>query len=47
MTRTRYRFAEDRQPHFLTSSIVAWLPVFSRPETVQIVLDSWRFLQEQ
>jgi REP element-mobilizing transposase RayT len=47
MSRTRYRFAEDRQPHFLTSSIVAWLPVFSRPETVQIVLDSWRFLQEQ
>jgi REP element-mobilizing transposase RayT len=25
---------------------VGWLPVFTRPETVQIVYDSWRFLQE-
>jgi REP element-mobilizing transposase RayT len=23
---------------------VGWLPVFTRPEAVQIVLDSWRFL---
>ena len=46
MTRTRYRFADGRQPHFLTSTIVGWLPVFTRAETVQIVLDSWRFLQQ-
>lgn len=23
-----------------------WLPVFTRPETVQIVLDSWRYQRE-
>jgi hypothetical protein len=26
---------------------VTWLPVFTRPEAVQIVLDSWRFLQNE
>src|SRR5215510_7651964 len=45
MSRTRYRFGANRQPHFLTCTVVAWLPVFTRPEAVQIVLDSWRFLQ--
>jgi REP element-mobilizing transposase RayT len=44
MTRTRYRFSGDRQPHFLTSTIVGWLPIFTRREAVQILLDSWMFL---
>ena len=43
----RYRFGDNRQPHFLTCTIVAWLPVFTRPEAVQIVLESWRFLQNE
>jgi REP element-mobilizing transposase RayT len=47
MPRSRFRFGEDPYPHFLTCTVVAWLPVFTRPETVQIVLDCWRFLQEQ
>jgi putative transposase len=46
MTRTRYKICEATQPHFLTCTVVGWTPVFTRPETVQIVLDSWRFLQE-
>jgi putative transposase len=45
MTRSHFRFGESRQPHFLTSTVVAWLPVFTRPAAVEIVLDSWRFLQ--
>jgi REP element-mobilizing transposase RayT len=45
MTRSRYRIYEVDQPHFLTCTIVGWLPVFTRQETVDIVLDSWRFLQ--
>jgi hypothetical protein len=45
MTRTRYRFGRAWQPHFLTTTIVAWLPIFTRPEAVQILLDSWAFLQ--
>ena len=47
MTRTRYRIWEQQQPHFLTCTVVAWLPVFTRPDTVQIVLDCWRFLGQQ
>jgi REP element-mobilizing transposase RayT len=26
---------------------VGWLPVFTRPQTAGIILDSWRFLQEE
>jgi putative transposase len=46
MTRSRYRIYENYYPYFLTATIVGWLPVFTRKETVQIVLDSWRFLVE-
>jgi putative transposase len=46
MSRSRYRIWEKAQPHFLTCTVVAWLPVFTRSETVLIVLNSWRFLQE-
>jgi REP element-mobilizing transposase RayT len=46
MTRTRYRIDETQYPYFLTCTIVGWLPVFTRPEAVEVVLDSWRFLQQ-
>ncbi len=45
MTRTRYRFGEDHYPHFMTATVVAWLPVFSQPKFANAILDSWRFLQ--
>jgi putative transposase len=44
MSRSRYRIYEPQYPYFLTCTVVAWLPVFTRPETVNIVLDSWRWL---
>jgi REP-associated tyrosine transposase len=47
MGRSRYSFGEATTPHFLTCTVVGWLPVFTRPETVQILLDSWQFLQDQ
>lgn len=47
MTRSRYRFDERQLPYFMTGTIVAWLPVFSCPDFVQIVLNSWRFLQRE
>jgi len=47
MARSRYHFGEAGFPHFLTCTVVGWLPVFTRPETVQILLDSWQFLQDQ
>jgi putative transposase len=46
MTRSRYRFGENEYAYFLTCTVVGWLPIFTRPETVQFLYDSWRFLQE-
>ena len=46
MSRSRYRFAEPDRPHFLTCTVVEWLPVFTRPEAVQILLDCWRYQQQ-
>ena len=46
MPRSRYRIHEDHVPHFLTCSVVNWLPIFACPPVVEIILDSWRFLQE-
>ncbi|HEY2412689.1 MAG TPA: transposase [Pirellulaceae bacterium] len=46
MTRSRYCIFEDFRPHFCICTIVRWLPIFTRPEAVQIVLDSWKFLIE-
>jgi len=46
MTRDRYRIHEPTCPHFLTCTIVGWLPVFTRPETFQIVYDSWNWFRE-
>ncbi len=46
MTRTRYRIFETEYPYFMTCTIVGWLPVFTRPDAVQILFDSWRFLQQ-
>ena len=47
MTRSRYRFGESGYPHFMTGTVVAWLPVFSEPTFTQVVLDSWKFLQRE
>ncbi len=47
MTRTRYRIFEDEYPYFMTNTVVGWLPVFAYPAFVQIVIDSWRFLQRE
>jgi len=47
MTRSRYRIYESEYPYFLTCTIVGWLPVFTRPETVQILFDSWNFLKKE
>ena len=41
MGRSRYVILEPEKPHFLTCTVVEWLPVFTRPNAVQILLDSW------
>ncbi len=46
MPRSRYRFVSSEHPYFMTSTVNGWLPVFTRRDTVEIVLDSWRYLQK-
>ena len=45
MPRSRYRFVGNDAPYFMTMTINHWLPVFARPQTVEILLDSWRYLR--
>ena len=47
MARSRYRVVKPNAPHFLTATVVNWLPVFASRPIAQILLDSLRFLQEQ
>jgi putative transposase len=47
MGRSRLQFGEVVFPHFLSCTGIGWLPVFTRSETVQIVLESWQFLPDQ
>jgi REP element-mobilizing transposase RayT len=47
MSRSRHRVFETEYPYFMTNTIVAWLPVFSQRALVEIVVDSWRFLQRE
>jgi REP element-mobilizing transposase RayT len=47
MTRSRYRIFDSGYPHFMTETVVAWLPVFSQPAFAGIIFESWRFLQRE
>jgi putative transposase len=43
MARSRYVILAPDKPHFLTCTVVEWLPVFTRPDAVQLLLDSWSY----
>ncbi len=47
MGRSRYIFTQPDQAHFMTLTVLHWIPVFTRPEAVEIVLDSFRFLMRE
>jgi REP element-mobilizing transposase RayT len=47
MGRTRYKLYSEEMPYFHTCTVLEWLPVFTRPNAVQIVLDALMFLQEK
>ncbi|WP_428356572.1 REP-associated tyrosine transposase [Methyloprofundus sp.] len=47
MGKSRYQFKELKKPYFLTLTICGWQPIFTQPETVQIILDSWKYLQQE
>ena len=46
MGRSRYSITDPDKPHFMTCTVLEWLPVFTRPETVQILLDCWLYQRE-
>jgi REP element-mobilizing transposase RayT len=41
--RTRYKIYEPGQIYFITSTIVQWIPVFTRKAYIDILLDSLKF----
>jgi len=47
MGRSRYTITEPQSPHFITLTVLHWIPVFTRPETVDILLDSLRYLMAE
>jgi REP-associated tyrosine transposase len=44
MGRSRYKITDPELPHFVTCTVLHWIPVFTRPATIDIVLDSLRHL---
>ncbi len=44
MGRSRYKIIDPKLPHFITCTVLHWIPVFTRPATVGILLDSLQFL---
>ncbi|SEH06339.1 REP-associated tyrosine transposase [Candidatus Venteria ishoeyi] len=47
MGRSRYKIHNEAAPHFLTCTILNWIPLFTRPATVQIILDALTYRQQE
>ena len=46
MGRSRYKIYEPTHPHFITCTVLHWIPIFTNKKSVKIVLDSLKYLQE-
>jgi len=38
---------EPQQAHFITCTVLHWIPIFTRTQTTQIIFDSIKYLQEK
>lgn len=47
MGRSRYKITNPQAPHFITLTVLHWIPVFTRSATVDILLDSLRYLMAE
>jgi len=47
MGRSRYVITQPEQPHFITVTVLHWIPVFTRPDTIEILIDSLRYLMKE
>ncbi|CAN5537423.1 hypothetical protein BH20VER3_BH20VER3_17060 [soil metagenome] len=45
--RSRYRVNEKEQAHFVTSSVVAWLPLFTKAARCDILVESLAYCREK
>ena len=45
MGRSRYKIHEPTHPHFITCTVLHWIPLFTRVDSVQILIDSLKHLQ--
>lgn len=46
MGRSRYKIYEPTHPHFITCTVLHWIPIFTRTETTAIIFDSLKYLQK-
>jgi len=46
MGRSRYKIYEPTHPHFITCTILHWIPIFTNKESVSIIIDSLKYLQK-
>jgi len=46
MGRSRNKVYEPTHPHFLTCTVLHWLPIFTNQDSVQIIIDSLTHLQK-
>jgi REP element-mobilizing transposase RayT len=44
--RSRYRVREAYAPHFITSTVVAWLPVFTTAARCDILVESFEYCRK-
>jgi REP element-mobilizing transposase RayT len=41
-----YKIIEPTAPHFITCTVLHWIPIFTRVQSTEIVFESLRYLQE-
>lgn len=46
MGRSRYKIFDQDQPHFFTSTVVNWTPLFASPSIVEQIYSCWKFMQD-
>jgi REP element-mobilizing transposase RayT len=46
MGRSRYKIYEPTHPHFITCTILHWIPIFTRIQTTDIIFNSLKFLKK-
>lgn len=46
MSKNPYKIVDPKLPHFVTCTVLHRIPVFTDPATVDIILESLRFLQQ-